>query len=101
MQNADAIFELAWRQLCLGKSNSMTAGEERVRLPREILFLGGAPGAGKGTMTPYIMRGRGMDSDPIVMSSLLTSPAAQKIIDEGGLVSDREVFAMLLEALTQ
>eukprot|EP00308_Calcidiscus_leptoporus_P011346 CAMPEP_0119389020 /NCGR_PEP_ID=MMETSP1334-20130426/107392_1 /TAXON_ID=127549 /ORGANISM="Calcidiscus leptoporus, Strain RCC1130" /LENGTH=78 /DNA_ID=CAMNT_0007411155 /DNA_START=15 /DNA_END=247 /DNA_ORIENTATION=- len=35
------------------------------------------------------------------MSSLLTSPAAKKIIDEGGLVSDMEVFGMLLDELMQ
>ena len=72
-----------------------------MRLPREIMFLGGAPGAGKGTMTPYIMRERGLDNAPIVMSSLLQSPAAKKIIDEGGLVSDMEVFSMLLAEVRQ
>ena len=92
----EMIFSLAWRTLAV-----RAGGEEKLRLPREILFLGGAPGAGKGTMTPYIMRERGLENTPIVMSSLLQSPAAKKIIDEGGLVSDMEVFTMLLESLAQ
>ena len=92
----DVIFQLAWRQVTLSHG-----GEEHVRLPREIMFLGGAPGAGKGTMTPIIMQERGLTNHPIVMSSLLKSPAAKKIIDEGGLVSDMEVFSILLQALAQ
>ena len=96
IQDPEMIFLLAWRQLVVS-----SGGEEKIRLPREIMFLGGAPGAGKGTMTPYIMRERGLDNQPIVMSSFLNSPAAKKIIDEGGLVSDMEVFAMLLGELAK
>ena len=49
------IFNMAWRRLI-----SAVGGERNVRLPTEIMFLGGAPGAGKGTMTPYIMWERGL-----------------------------------------
>jgi len=100
LQNSDTIrvpeliFQSAWQRLC-----SRAGGEEHVRLPAEIMFLGGAPGAGKGTMTPYIMYERGLTAEVIVMSNLLTSPAAKKIIDDGGLVSDMEVFGMLLDEL--
>lgn len=94
---ADEIFDLAWRTLA-----KQAGGPENVRLPREILFLGGAPGAGKGTMTPHILRERGYrKTQAVSMSALLTSPAAKKIIDEGGLVSDLEVFSMLLDALAK
>ena len=34
----------------------------------------GAPGAGKGTNTPFIHKIRGLTTPPIVMSDLLTSP---------------------------
>ena len=88
------IFNMAWRRLI-----SAVGGERNVRLPTEIMFLGGAPGAGKGTMTPYIMWERGLEGSPVVMSSLLNSPQAKKIIDEGGLVGDMEVFTMLLDEL--
>ena len=95
VQAPEMIFQLAWRTLALS-----SGGEDRVRLPREIMFLGGAPGAGKGTMTPYIMRERGLETEPITMSALLNSPAAKKIIDEGGLVSDMEVFSIILDELS-
>ena len=92
----ELIFQLTWRRLV-----QQQQGEENIQMPCEILFLGGAPGAGKGTMTPFIMRERGLDAQPIVMSSLLNSPAAKKIIEAGGLVSDFEVFQMLLEQLAK
>ena len=60
---------------------------------------GGAPGAGKGTMTPYIQESRGLTGEAITVSTLLTSPAAKKIIDDGGLVGDMEVFMSLLDQL--
>lgn len=80
-QDPALIFHLAWRRIV-----SAAGGEQQLSLPREILFLGGAPGAGKGTMTPFIMHERGLDAKPIVISSLLNSPAAKKIINDGGLV---------------
>ena len=92
----ELIFQLTWRRLA-----TQHGGEEQIQLPCEILFLGGAPGAGKGTMTPYILSERGLDAQPVVMSSLLNSPVAQKIIEQGGLVSDFEVFQMLLEQLAR
>lgn len=90
------IFQAAWRRLI-----ALVGGEHSVRLPNEIMFLGGAPGAGKGTMTPYVMWERGITAKPIVMSQVLNSPSAQKIINEGGLVGDMEVFTMLLQELSQ
>ena len=39
---ADEIFDLAWRTLA-----KQAGGPENVRLPREILFLGGAPDAAR------------------------------------------------------
>lgn len=80
------IFQAAWRRL-----SALVDGEQNIRLPHEIMFLGGAPGAGKGTMTPYVMWERGITAKPIVMSSVLNSPSAQKIINAGGLVGDMEV----------
>ena len=61
--------------------------------------MGGAPGSGKGTNTPFILRERDIEAKPIVMSSLLQSPAMQKIKASGGLVSDNEVLKVLLSEL--
>ena len=47
VQSPEVLFQLAWRQVAL-----RSGGEERVRLPREIMFLGGAPGAGKAGVSP-------------------------------------------------
>ena len=65
-QNPDVLFQLAWRRIA-----DNCGGEEHVRLPREIMFLGGAPGAGKGTMTPHIMRERGLLNQPVSMYAVL------------------------------
>ena len=95
-RNPELVFNAVWKALA-----ARLGGAEHVRLPSEMMFLGGAPGAGKGTMTPYIQASRGMTGEAIVISSLLNSPAAKKIIDEGGLVGDMEVFTMLLEKLIE
>jgi len=63
------IFQAAWRRL-----SALVDGEQNIRLPHEIMFLGGAPGAGKGTMTPYVMWERGITAKPIVMSSVTRQP---------------------------
>jgi adenylate kinase len=39
--------------------------------PKEVIWLSGAPGAGKGTMCKFIMQERGLTSGPIETSSLL------------------------------
>lgn len=48
-----------------------------VVFPKEILWLGGAPGAGKGTNTAFIMKERHLTAKPIVVSDLLDSPEAR------------------------
>ncbi len=59
--------------------------------PKEIILLGGAPGAGKGTQTQFIMRARGLTCPPIVISDLLTTPEMERIKAQGGMVGDKEV----------
>jgi adenylate kinase len=76
-------------------------GEENLRFPKEIILLGGAPGAGKGTHTQFIMRARGLTCPPIVMSELLTSPEMEKIKAQGGMVGDKEAVAALLRKLLE
>jgi adenylate kinase len=71
----------------------------KVRFPTEFIWLGGAPGAGKGTNTPFIARARDITAAPIVISSLLTAPHAVALKNAGQLVGDREVIGLLLEEL--
>eukprot|EP01132_Coremiostelium_polycephalum_P008260 gene8260-10150_t len=74
-------------------------GLENLRFPKEILWLGGAPGAGKGTNTKVFMNSLGVESEPIVVSSLLNSKECNEIKKNGGLVNDRVVLEMLLREL--
>ena len=48
-------------------------GRENLRFPKEIMWFGGAPGSGKGTNTPFILRERGLTAAPIVMSDLCST----------------------------
>ncbi len=74
-------------------------GRENLRFPKEIILLGGAPGAGKGTQTQFISEARGLTCPPIVISELLTTPEMEKIKAQGGMVGDKEVLTVLLRKL--
>jgi len=67
--------------------------------PREIVFLGGAPGAGKGTNSAYISNLRGFDAPTIVVSDLLNTPACKLLKDQGVMINDEFVFDELLKEL--
>ena len=93
IKDARLIFNAVWQSL------EDDLGHEQLRFPKEIILLGGAPGAGKGTNTQFIMRARGLTCPPIVVSDLLDSPEARKIKDAGGMVGDREVVSILLREM--
>src|SRR3954451_18345235 len=93
IKDAQLIFESVWRDL------EADLGRENLRFPKEFILLGGAPGAGKGTNTAFILKARGLTCTPIVVSSLLDTPEAKRIKDAGGMVGDREVIAILLRQL--
>ena len=93
IKDAHLIFEAIWREL------ESKLGREQMRFPKEIILLGGAPGAGKGTNTSFIAKVRGLTCRPIVMSSLLSSTEAQALKNAGNMVGDREVMGLLLREL--
>jgi adenylate kinase len=93
IKDAHLIFEAIWREL------ESKLGREQMRFPKEIILLGGAPGAGKGTNTAFIAKVRGLTCRPIVMSSLLSSPEALALKNAGNMVGDREVMGLLLREL--
>ena len=64
IKDAQLIFTSLWRDL------EAEVGRENLRFPKEIILLGGAPGAGKGTNTDFINEARGLTCPPIVMSAL-------------------------------
>jgi len=93
IKDAQVIFDTVWREL------EGEFGRDQLRFPKEIILLGGAPGAGKGTNTAFILKARGLTCDPIVVSALLDSPEAKRIKDAGQMVGDREVIRLLLRRL--
>jgi len=93
IKDARLIFDAVWQDL------ESEIGHENLRFPKEIILLGGAPGAGKGTNTEFIMQARGFTCPPVVVSSLLNTPEMRKLIDEGRMVGDREVIALLLREI--
>lgn len=67
--------------------------------PREIVWLSGAPGAGKGTMGNAVKRERDI-AHIVEVSSLLASDRFKALKERGELIGDREVLeAVLLELM--
>ncbi|MGJ8652180.1 MAG: nucleoside monophosphate kinase [Opitutaceae bacterium] len=93
VKDAQIIFNAVWAKL------EEEFGEEHLRFPKEIFWLNGAPGAGKGTNTNFIMQYRDLTAPPLVVSGLLKSPEAKRLIDAGMLVGDREVVEILFRRL--
>ena len=93
IKDAQLIFTSLWSDL------EAEVGRENLRFPKEIILLGGAPGAGKGTNTDFIAQARGLTCPPIVMSALLDSPEARKLKNAGNMVGDREAVGLLLREL--
>lgn len=94
IKDANIIFNTVWNEL-----EAEVGGVEKMRFPKEIFWLNGAPGAGKGTNTSFIMQYRDFTGAPIIISELLTGEEAKKRIDAGLMVGDREVFNLLLRKL--
>jgi len=67
--------------------------------PKEIVFLVGAPGAGKGTHSTHISNQRNFTAPTIVVSDLLNTPACKLLKDHGVMVDDSFVFDMLCTEL--
>ena len=84
IKDAKLIFETVWNDLV------EDVGRDHLRFPKEIILLGGAPGAGKGTNTEFIARARGLTCPPIVMSALLDSPEARKLKDAGKTAAEAQ-----------
>lgn len=95
IKDAHVIFDHVWEEL------EEELGHENLRFPKELILLGGAPGAGKGTQTKFIMNARGLTCAPIVVSSLLVTPEAQEIKSKGGMVGDSQVVRILLKKLLE
>eukprot|EP00899_Mesostigma_viride_P014321 jgi/Mesvir1/22890/Mv19413-RA.1 len=89
------VFDSCWRRV-----EEKLGGKQHMNFPREIVWLNGAPGSGKGTNTPAILKSRNFQAKLIQMSNLLQDhPAARDAIKNGELVSDTLAVSILLEEL--
>ena len=95
VKDARLIFEPVWEALVA------EVGVEQLRFPKEMILLGGAPGAGKGTQTRFISDTRDLTCPPIVVSELLTTPEMETLKARGVMVGDKEVVALLLRKLLE
>ncbi|WIA29745.1 hypothetical protein OEZ86_012222 [Tetradesmus obliquus] len=86
------IFDSCWRRFKEKHSMDFAA-------PREIIWLNGAPGSGKGVSTPLILKARGMTRSVCVSSLLSSAREARGYIDAGEMMPDHVVGDLLLEAL--
>ena len=93
VKDAQLIFTNVWNEL------EAEYGRKNLSFSKELILLGGAPGAGKGTNTSFIMRARDLTCAPIVVSSLLNTPEARRIKQAGGMVGDREVVGLVFRQL--
>jgi adenylate kinase len=91
VKDAQLIFQAVWQ--------SLESDGDSMRFPAETFWLNGAPGAGKGTQTAFIMEFRDFTEKPIVVSDLLKSPEARKMMDAGMLAGDREVTELVFRRL--
>jgi len=93
IKDAQLIFDTVWDQL------ESEVGRENMRFPKELILLGGAPGAGKGTNTDFIRKVRDIVAPPIVVSSLLNTPEMEALKAGGNMIGDREVVTILFRKL--
>eukprot|EP00877_Chromochloris_zofingiensis_P000326 jgi/Chrzof1/10294/Cz04g36080.t1 len=86
------IFDSCWRRF------EDRNGQE-FRVPREIVWLNGAPGAGKGVNTPHILKTRGLTKHFTISGLLESDQEAKRLMDSGEMIPDALVGDLLLDAL--
>ena len=73
---------------------------QRYQVPKEIVWLNGAPGSGKGANTPFILDSRGL-TRAVTMSSMLERHAdIRELMDRGELVPDTMVCTLYTHAFS-
>ncbi|MFQ6723365.1 MAG: nucleoside monophosphate kinase [Opitutales bacterium] len=68
-------------------------------IPNKIVWLSGAPGAGKGTNERYIIEYGHLCPNPLIASSLFNTPEMREKINRGVLLDDATVISSVFNAL--
>lgn len=74
-------------------------GDQDIVFPKVVVFLNGAPGAGKGTNTLTVMQILGIANKPVEVSSLLTTPECEMLKSDGKLIDDDIVIMQVVHEL--
>jgi len=91
---ARSLFAQAWAAQVAKRGGR----EDALVFPRELIFLTGAPGAGKGTQIGAILRERDIQH-AVEVSSLFKTPAFEAAKATGRLLSDADVVGAVLDEL--
>lgn len=92
-EKAREVFSSLWSEI-------QAKNQDSLAFPRVVFWLNGAPGAGKGTHLPVILKACQLRAEAyIAMSDLLNSPEDKKRKAKGLLVDDKSVLQRLFEAL--
>ncbi|BDA48136.1 probable adenylate kinase at N-terminal half [Coccomyxa sp. Obi] len=89
---ARVVFDACWRKL-------EEKYKDRIQCPREIVWLNGAPGAGKGANTPFILESRGLTRAETMSSLLERHAEIRDLMAQGELVPDTMVGDALLDVI--
>jgi len=92
IKDAKILFEIIWKDVVASK------GVTNMNFPAQIVWMTGAPGAGKGTMASLVMKERDI-TQAFEVSSLLNSPAFRELKQQGVLISDRDVIQAVIVEL--
>lgn len=76
-------------------------GREHLQFPREVIFLNGPPGCGKGSVASAIMKERGLTTPPVVCSDLLNTDEAIEMKKSGKMIGDKQVVELMLRTLLE
>ena len=74
-------------------------GVQDIVFPKVVVFLNGAPGAGKGTNTLTVMQILGISNKPVEVSSLLITPECEMLKSDGKLIDDDIVIMQVVHEL--
>ncbi|MDR0418055.1 MAG: nucleoside monophosphate kinase [Puniceicoccales bacterium] len=73
----------------------------RILFPVQVVWVNGAPGAGKGTNTRNVMRALSISARPIIVSDLLKGNEFQEKIERGMLVDDEDVVYAVFKRMVE